>query len=282
MTAKYDIRVMSRQEFDIAVGWAETEGWKPGIDDAECFYQTDPGGFLMGFLDGDPIASISAVKYSGGIGFIGFYIVKPEYRGRGYGYRLWQAAMTSLQGYNVGLDGVPAQQDNYRKSGFTLLWRNTRYGGPGGGEVPQNPDLIPASDVPMAMLESFDRKFFPAPRPAFLPLWISRPHNRALALMPGSEITGYGVIRECRSGCRIGPLFADNAAAAETLFIALKAQVSADTSVFLDVPECNPAAVAMAKRHRMSPSFETARMYTGPLPDMDLTGIFGISSLELG
>ena len=34
MTAKYDIRVMSRQEFDIAVGWAETEGWKPGIDDA--------------------------------------------------------------------------------------------------------------------------------------------------------------------------------------------------------------------------------------------------------
>ena len=46
----YKIRKMKRSELDLAVEWAGKEGWNPGIDDAECFYQTHPSGFLMGFL----------------------------------------------------------------------------------------------------------------------------------------------------------------------------------------------------------------------------------------
>ena len=41
---------------------------------------------------------------------------------------IWNAAMDSLAGRNVGLDGVVAQQDNYRKSGFRLAYRNVRFG----------------------------------------------------------------------------------------------------------------------------------------------------------
>jgi len=28
--------------------------------------------------------------------------------------------------------------------------------------------------------------------------------------------------------------------------------------------------------------FETARMYTGPLPEIDLEGMFGVTTFELG
>ena len=129
----YTIRTMTRQEMDIAVDWAAAEGWNPGLYDAHCFNLADPTGFLVGLLGDEPIASISVVKYGNSFGFLGFYIVRPEYRGRGYGMRIWNAGLASLQGRTIGLDGVVAQQDNYRESGFTLAYRNIRYQGFGVG-----------------------------------------------------------------------------------------------------------------------------------------------------
>jgi hypothetical protein len=42
---KYQIRTMTRSELDLTVDWAAAEGWNPGLDDAECFFQTDSSGF---------------------------------------------------------------------------------------------------------------------------------------------------------------------------------------------------------------------------------------------
>ncbi len=58
---KYKIRVMTRKELDIAIEWAALEGWNPGINDADCFFATDPKGFFIGLLDSKPIACFSAV-----------------------------------------------------------------------------------------------------------------------------------------------------------------------------------------------------------------------------
>ena len=76
----YQIRTASREEVDLAVQWAADEGWNPGIHDADCFFAADQNGFLIGLLDDQPIATISAVRYEQSFGFIGFYIVKPQYR----------------------------------------------------------------------------------------------------------------------------------------------------------------------------------------------------------
>ena len=107
---QFVVRQMNRFECDVAVEWAAGEGWNPGWHDAEAFFATDPNGFFVGLLDGQPISSISAVAYGADFGFIGFYIVRPEYRGQGYGWQTWQAAMAYLGNRNVGLDGVLAQQ----------------------------------------------------------------------------------------------------------------------------------------------------------------------------
>src|SRR5215210_5519778 len=123
------IRPASRRELDLAVEWAAKEGWNPGLSDAECFYVADPEGFLLAFCDGEPVASISVVRYGSDFGFLGLYIVRPALRGRGYGYQLWQAGMAQLEKRTVGLDGVVAQQENYRRSGFSLAHRNIRYSG---------------------------------------------------------------------------------------------------------------------------------------------------------
>lgn len=278
--SRYEIRTMSRVELDLAVEWAAAEGWNPGLNDASAFHAADPEGFLAGLWDGRPVASISVVRYPGDFGFLGFYIVAPEARGRGHGLALWQAGMARLAGCTVGLDGVVAQQEKYRRSGFAPAWRNVRFGGaPAMREA--DAGLVDARTIPMDRLLRFDRTLFPAPRPAFLASWIALPGTTALVRPGGDGIIGFGVIRPCRVGMKIGPLYADGRATAEMLFGGLAA-AAGDGPVFLDVPEPNRDAVALAEAAGLTPQFETARMYAGSAPATDLRRLFGITSFELG
>jgi hypothetical protein len=85
-----------------------------------------------------------------------------------------------------------------------------------------------------------------------------RPQGAALGVLRDGRLTGYGVLRACRNGFKIGPLFADDEGAAKQLFLALAAQAP-DSPVFLDVPEPDAAAIDLARRHNMKVVFETAR-----------------------
>jgi ribosomal protein S18 acetylase RimI-like enzyme len=276
----YRIRAMTRPEMDFAVDLAAAEGWNPGLHDAGVFRTADPGGFLVGLLDGEPIGCISAVSYAGAFGFIGLYIVAPPHRGQGYGIRLWKAAMQRLSGHNVGLDGVVAQQENYRRSGFALAYRNVRFEGSGGGATAA--DHVDARAVPFETLRTYDRRVFPAERPEFLRAWIDAPGTRALASFEGNTLRGYGAIRPCRTGFKIGPLFADTPGIAEALYRGLSSHAPAGAPVYLDVPEVNPGAMALPERYGIRRVFETVRMYTGKAPDVEMDCVFGVTTFELG
>jgi GNAT superfamily N-acetyltransferase len=275
------IRIMTRADLDVVVEWAAREGWNPGLTDADCFYAADPDGFLMGCLGTDPIGCISTVRYPGRFGFLGFYIVVPEMRGRGYGLQLWQAGMERLDGYTIGLDGVVDQQGNYSRSGFALVHRNIRFGGNPVCAEPKDPRLRPIHSEVVPALLRYDRSFFPAPREAFLRCWLEPQRRRGLAFVDQGTILGYGVVRPCRVGSKIGPLFADAEDIADLLFRTLVATAE-DGPVYLDCPEPNRAATDLAARYGLSPVFETARMYRGPTPDLPLSKIYGITTYELG
>jgi GNAT superfamily N-acetyltransferase len=274
---------MDRHEVDLAVDWAAAEGWNPGLHDANCFYAADPDGFLIGLLGDEPVATISAVRYGTSFGFVGFYIVAPAHRGRGYGLKIWNTALARLEGRTVGLDGVIDQQENYRKSGFVLTHRNIRYQGTrvlGGGTDPAA--IVPLSKLPFAKISAYDQEFFPDTRGQFLKCWINQTQGAALGFVQGGSLAGYGALRRCRSGYKIGPLFADTPDIAENLFLALQQDIPNGAPIFLDTPAVNGAAVDLAKRHNMAPVFETARMYAGRTADLPLDRTFGITSFELG
>lgn len=278
----YHIRLMTEDEVSLAIEWAALEGWNPGLNDAACFYAADADGFLVGLLDDEPVATISAVRYGNTFGFLGLYIVKPQYRGQGYGLPIWKAAMARMQGRSIGLDGVPEQQANYRKSGFHCAYRNVRYEGTGGQPFQPDSNIVELSTVPFPEISDYDRPFFPDLRPQFLKTWIDQPASTSLGVRADGKLAGYGVIRPCRTGYKIGPLFADTPPLAQTLFSALTARVPAGAPVCLDVPEPNPQAVALARSHRMNVVFETARMYTGPFPDTPTDKLFGVTTFEVG
>lgn len=275
------IRPMRPHEISIAADWAAAEGWNPGHADGACFAVVDPEGFLIGELDGAPAATISCVNYDGAFAFLGFYIVRPDLRGRGHGLKIWNAAVAHAAGRVIGLDGVVAQQANYAKSGFALAYANVRYGGVAAPLQAQATGLAALGDVPFAALEADDATVFPARRTAFLRAWTRAPGHVGRALLRDGRLAAWGVIRPCRTGRKIGPLAADDRAAAEAVLAALLAEAGGD-KVFLDVPAVNRDAVALAEALGLAPVFETARMYTGPIPPLRLDRVFGVTTFELG
>jgi hypothetical protein len=275
------IRTMRPDEIPLAIDWAAAEGWNPGLADAACFATVDPDGFLIGEIDGVPAATISCVNYDKHFAFLGFYIVRPELRGRGYGLSIWNAAIAHAGSRIIGLDGVVAQQHNYEKSGFIRAYANIRYGGLASVPDTANEDILALNEIPLSRVEAYDATVFPAARSAFLRAWIASPGHIGRALVRDGALTGWGVLRPCRSGFKIGPLFADDRAAAEAVLAALLAGIDG-SEIFLDVPAVNAEAVALATSLGLKPVFETARMYTGAIAALRLDQVFGVTTFELG
>lgn len=270
------------RELRQVLDWAAAEGWNPGLGDAWAFHAADPQGFLVGFVSEEPVAAISLVRYGESFAFLGLYICRPEFRGRGYGRSMWLAAMTMAGTRTVGLDGVVVQQANYARSGFVYAHRNVRYAGEVNAQPRADTELVPIGHDLMLEIDDFDRAHFGFKRTRFLREWFAPGYWRSsLAAVDDGRVAGYGVIRDCREGAKIGPLFAETLPVARKLLSGLAAQRPGKT-IQLDVPEPNGAAVALAEGLGMKPQFETARMYKGPPPALPLQRIFGITTFELG
>jgi GNAT superfamily N-acetyltransferase len=278
----YTIRRLTRLELNTVFAWAVTEGWNPGTYDGDSYYAADPNGFFGGFIGDELIGSVSGVAYNQQYGFIGLYIVRPEFRGQGYGLALFNAALDYLGTRTIGLDGVVAQQANYAKSGFQSVYRNIRFSRIIHDKPAFAEGIISVNELPFATLLNYDRSLYPAPRPEFLKHWLMQPGTIGLAKCESGKLVGYGVIRRAHEGYRIGPLFADNSDIAAQLLSALCASIDVGSAVFWDVPEINTTAVALAQNQGMAIVFEAARMYKGPAPLLPMEKIFGTTTLELG
>jgi hypothetical protein len=275
------IRSLCAEEISIAIDWAASEGWNPGLRDAACFAISDAEGFFVGEIDGEPVATVSCVNYDDRFAFLGFYIVRADFRGRGHGLRVWKAAIAHAGSRVIGLDGVVAQQDNYKKSGFQLAYANIRYGGIVAAPPNPPPDVVALDTIPFALVEADDATVFPAPRAAFLRAWINTSGHVGRALIRDGRLAAWGVIRPCRTGRKIGPLVADDRAAADAIIHALLASPGS-SEIVLDIPAPNREGIALAESLRLKPTFETARMYTGAVSSLRLDRVFGVTSFELG
>ncbi|MDQ0945371.1 GNAT family N-acetyltransferase [Streptomyces sp. V1I1] len=272
----------SLEQWHQVAEWAAEEGWNPGRGDVACFHPTDPAGFFIGRLGARPISAVSIVTYSEQYAFLGYYLVHPDHRGQGFGLATWRAAFPHGGTRTIGLDAVPAQQATYGRAGFKSANDTIRYGGrpersgtPAAGVVPVAPEHIDAT-------AAYDRECFPAERPAFVSRWLTAAGHIAYARLREGSVTGYGVIRPALDGHRIGPLFADTPEDAEALFDALTAHVGPEDEVFIDIPEPQHAAGALATARGLEARSHTVRMYAGPFPEVRAKRTYGVTTLELG
>ncbi len=276
---------MVRSELNVAAGWAASEGWNPGLHDTDVFWLTDPGGFMALEKDGEMIGSVSGVSYNGKFGFGGFFIIKPEYRKKRLGTELANYFLETLatrlkKVAAIGIDGVFNMQPTYSKWGFKFSHRNLRMESKAVKKsFSKNVTKIASEDFDS--INKLDSKCFGFNRTNFLKGWLFMPDSLGYKYMQNGEIKGFGVIRKCVKGYKIGPLFASNYEVAHELFKALSCY-AVDDLIYLDVPEINQEAMKLAKNYNMMEMFGCARMYLGKAPKIPYDRVFGVTTFELG
>ena len=279
MSALY--RTATATDIALMLDWAAAEGWNPGLDDAAAFHAADPDGFFVAEGDGQPVAAVSVVNHSDVFAFLGLYLCRPDWRGRGIGLALWSHALARTAGRTVGLDGVPAQEANYARSGFALAGRTRRLR----GHLPLARLILPvAMAADRDAIARLDHAANGFDRPAFLSTWTAETATRRTVLMrDGATVTGFATARLCREGCKIGPVVARDAEDAATL-CAQAAAALGQTDLIVDTPDATGTESALGRRLRaqgFAETFATARMYRGPAPRQDPT-LHAIATMELG
>lgn len=281
------IRPLSRIEQLELVSWASREGWNPGLHDADLFWEIDPDGFLGIEVDHVLAGGGAIIRHNPTFGFMGLFIMRPEYRSRKLGTALWMARRDRLlsrldAGATIGLDAVDAMVPFYARGGFVPYVRQGRFEwvAPSRSHAISS-NITPLEQIPFEAIQAYDRDCFPGPRDHYLALWTRQKDAHAIGVTKGNQLVGYSVMRRCVSGWKIGPMFADAIVHAEEL-LASHALQSAGEPIFLDAPQNNPAAIELCRSHRMREVFGCVRMYLGHTPTIANHKIFSITNFEIG
>lgn len=283
------IRSMTEQELEMVMGWAAAEKWNVGKYDHKPYYAMGKEGYLLILVDGKPVGSISIVKYSERFSFIGLFIVIPEYRSRGLGKMLWQRALKHLEKLQtIGLYAVPKQVPRYKESGFNESFRNERW-------LKKSPEK--AEDITPLMnkthnaffhidkLFEYDKKVFGHNRQPLLQNILTMPQTfGVVSFGENGKVTGYGVVRPCQEGFRMGPFYANDFESAQLISRVLLSEVPGE-SVILDMPTLNKFGKIFAEYFNLEriSTADTIAMFKGEEPvEIQNDKCYGINSLELG
>jgi len=294
MASFLKIRAVSRDDVPLITDWARHEGFAPGKGDVGIYRQTDRQGIWVGCLAGEPIGCIAGVRYNLAYGFLGLFIVRPDWRGQGYGRQLWDCALGHLEDVAcIGLEAAESRIADYAGCGFqaaspTTRWqwaKSPTFGEACGGAAPDGLMLVQGEAIPEAALQVYDAQRELSPRPHFLSDWLHHPAGTVLALLDGNQSChGFARIRPCLlkkgEGWRIGPLLADSPSLAEYLIQQLL--VAHPGVVLIDSPGGNPAAAPLMQRLGFVAVDRTLRMYRGVMPTQSLEDVYGLACLELG
>lgn len=271
-------RTATLSDVALLLEWAADEGWNPGQDDAEAFYASDPDGFFVAEVADQIVAGISVVNHTASYAFLGLYLCKPEHRGQGIGYDLWQHALTHAGNRTIGLDGVPDQEANYTKSGFVRVGRTRRLT----GVLPKSetkPSYITPLDHPG--IARLDNAATGVMRERFLSAWLRESNTRkTVVLRDAFGLVGFATARRCKNGVKVGPIVAPDALMGLELARHAATALGAET-VIIDVPDSSAVFGGLLREHGFAEGFATARMFRGPAVFNGNT-LQAVATLELG
>ena len=275
---------MTPRDLETLRGWAAAEGWNPGISDLEVAFSLDPAAFLGIRRGPELIGSLCTFRHTLGFGFMGLFFISEELRGAGMGGDLGRAGLDLMRqrlapAGVIGIDGVFEMAPWYASNGFVLSHRDLRFEGNCTGVHSTAVTAVTAENLGAVL--HFDAEHFETDRTGFLPSWLAAPGVHSGVLMDGDAVTGFGVLRPCERGHKIGPLFARRRQDASEILLHLVHQAG-DTFVQLDVPEVNAAGVQMAEDLGLIEAFGCARMYFGGTPTIDWSEVYGVTSFEFG
>lgn len=280
----FEIGQMRAAEATILEQWATAEGWNPGVGDLAFAYGIDPEAFIALRESDELVGGGSIFRHNASTGFMGLFILHPNYRKRGLGSILWHWRRDRLirrlgPKASIGMDGVLDMVPFYERGGFRRHHLNIRFQGT--AQATAAAGCINLSEKDTEQILALDHECFGSDRAGFVAAWLARPGMLGAGIFEGRRLTGFGIARPSKVGYKIGPLYAQSAQDAEQLLDGLCNRI-VGKQVQIDAPDINSAAEAVFRARGWLPVFRCARLYLGTDPNANLGATYGVCSLEFG
>jgi GNAT superfamily N-acetyltransferase len=206
-------------------GWNQlAEDWEPFLPAA---WMAEHGGAAAG--------TVGLLKYGTAFTWLSMMLVHPEHRRSGIGSQLLATALEAAsQHRSVRLDATPAGEPLYRRFGFVPEYELARavIDTSAGVATPSRARAMTAGDL--SSIFARDIEVFGADRSALLWSFHHRAPEYAAIAHNGSKVIGYCFGRPGYRYRQIGPVVAENAAAAQDLVAYCLAAGSG--TIAIDVP----------------------------------------------
>lgn len=293
------IKNIGLHEVEKVIEFAKNEGWNPGLFDANAYYSLDPEGFLALWFKKEMIGVISTVCYFNSgtpyFAYIGLFIIKKIYRNQGYGTLLWTKAIEKLIG-RIGnkiiyLYAVPGQELRYKKMGFISSSCNTRLTLAVKSRYETYPFIINHKKGLFKKMVAYDKLMWGASRGSFFKEALKNTGSKAAVVISRrkGEVKGYGMIRRCIVGFRIGPVFAKNFKVLKVVLNYLISTIPLGSTAILDTPRQKDAPIITNMMtyfgFQEDKSMRTISMFKGVENDLSFekrARFVALSSLEVG
>jgi len=256
---------------EAALALSRAVGWPHRAEDWALALATGRG--LVALEGAAPVGTILWWQLESDWATLGLVIVAPGMQGRGLGRRLMAAALDTLEGRGVLLNGTLAGLPLYRSLGFAPLGEVRQLQGVarpiGAGAETAGLRAMRLGDLE-AVIE-LDGRASGLPRGRILRALI--PESEGLVLERAGALRGYALCRRFGRGLLVGPLIAPDAGAALGLIDAWIARGPAGAEAFLrlDVPLESGLSDQLAARG-LAGAGDVVTMVRGHAPQPDPTG----------
>lgn len=264
--------------------WALKENWTPSKGSLEPVYALGTGerGFYALNKSGRTIATLSAIEYPKlKTVFVGFFITDKDFRGQGYGKKLWAKVIGDLQkeGNVISLDCLDHMLPVYQKLGFhkigyDIVWNYVEGQKQELAELRQElfstHSLMNTDQATLDAVVTFDSQHLldSLERKSFLAKWIQKESTQTVvARDTDGNVVGYGVLSKRLTatkgefGYRIGPLVVTNETAGLAILDRLK-KMAGTEPVFMDTCESQKVATRLVELSAFKPAAQLNRMST--------------------
>jgi GNAT superfamily N-acetyltransferase len=211
-----DIRTLTTDRLDGALALSTLMGWNQRLEDWRTLIALAPSGSFVAF-DGDRVVATAIGLDYVHCGWIAMMLVAPEYRGRGLGARLLEAAMSAIPPQlPIRLDATPLGRPLYEHYDFAHERALTRHVRPAGAPAlaPDN-DICRLKHVDLEEVKRIDAALFGGVRAELLERILTAAPDYARAVHGDS--LQYCMGRSGRLFDQIGPVVATDTAAAIAL-----------------------------------------------------------------
>ena len=94
--SSFKVRLITSTDDDLKSYFIETiakQKWRPGLEDINLYFAFDQPSAFVGLLDGKPIGLVAFLNYSHSFSMFAAFIIEEEFRGKGYGLKLYRTAL---------------------------------------------------------------------------------------------------------------------------------------------------------------------------------------------